>query len=305
MKFISHGLIFKKKHFPKWNKTHAWVPTPIMISKNICKVFYAGRDKNNLSSIGSFDVNLNNPTKILNIAQSPLLELGPLGHFDDCAVLPSQIFLYKKKFYLFYIGWTQGAKVPYMAALGLACSNSLNKKFKRISLAPIIGRSNIDPIFTASCFVQKYKKHFKTFYTSNLKWSNINNVLVPKYIIKEGFSKNLLDWKYKKIAINHKNKDEIALTRPWLLKDKNKKSVMIYSYGQMKNKKNNYEIGMAYNKNGNWIRKDKDIQILNYKDKFDDKTQEYGATVFYKGKNYIFYNGNNFGEKGIGLAIEV
>ena len=73
----------------------------------------------------------------------------------------------------------------------------------------------------------------------------------------------------------------------------------------MKNKKNNYEIGMAYNKNGNWIRKDKNIQILNYKDKFDDKTQEYGATVFYKGKNYIFYNGNNFGEKGIGLAIEV
>tara|TARA_B110001452_G_scaffold264322_1_gene267149 strand:+ start:1501 stop:2418 length:918 start_codon:yes stop_codon:yes gene_type:complete len=304
MKFISHGLIFKKKHFPKWNKTHAWVPTPIMISKNICKVFYAGRDKNNLSSIGSFDVNLNNPTKILNIAQSPLLELGPLGYFDDCAVLPSQIFIHKKKFYLFYIGWTQGAKVPYMAALGLACSNSLNKKFKRISLAPIIGRSNIDPIFTASCFVQKYKKKFKTFYTSNLKWSNINNVLVPKYIIKEGFSKNLLDWKYKKIAINHKNKNEIALTRPWLLKDKNKKSVMIYSYGQMKNKKNNYEIGMAYNKNGNWIRRDKDIQILNYKDKFDDKTQEYGATVFYKGKNYIFYNGNNFGEKGIGLGIE-
>ena len=49
MKFISCGLIFKKKHFPKWNKTHAWVPTPIMISKNICKVFYAGRDKNKRS----------------------------------------------------------------------------------------------------------------------------------------------------------------------------------------------------------------------------------------------------------------
>ena len=77
---------------------------------------------------------------------------------------------------------------------------------------------------------------------------------------------------------------------------------MIYSYGQMKNK-NSYKIG-SYNKNGNWIRKDSDIKIINYKDKFDDKTQEYGATISYKGKNYIFYNGNNFGEKGIGLAIE-
>lgn len=244
MKFQSLGLIFKKKHFPKWNKTHAWVPTPIMISKNICKVFYAGRDKNNLSSIGSFEIDLRNPKRILNISKSPLLGLGSLGHFDDCAVLPSQIFKFKKKYYMFYIGWTQGAKVPYMAALGLASSNNLNKKFKRISLAPIIGRSNNDPIFTASCYVQKLKNYFKIFYTSNLKWSNIRNVLVPKYIIKEGVSKNLTDLNYKKIAINHKNKHEIALTRPWLLKNKKNKHVMIYSYGQMKNKKNNYKIAI-------------------------------------------------------------
>jgi hypothetical protein len=304
MKFISYGLIFKKKHFPKWNKTHAWVPTPIMISKNICKVFYAGRDKNNLSSIGSFEVDLRNPTKVLNVAKSPLLELGPLGHFDDCAVLPSQIIRFKKNFYMYYIGWTQGAKVPYIAALGLATSNSLNKKFKKVSEAPVIGRSKSDPIFTASCFVQKFKNYFKIFYTSNLKWTNIKNVLIPKYLIKEGSTKNLIDLDFKKIAVKHKNKYEIALTRPWLLRNKYNKLVMIYSYGQIKNKKNNYKIGLAYNKNGNWIRRDGDIKILNFKDKFDNKTQEYGATIFYNGKNYIFYNGNNFGEKGIGLAIE-
>ena len=183
-------------------------------------------------------------------------------------------------------------------------SNFLNKKFKRISEAPVIGRSNNDPIFTASCYVQKFKNNFKIFYTSNLKWTNIKSVLTPKYLIKEGLTKNLIDLKFKKIAIKHKNKYEIALTRPWLLKDKNKKLFMIYSYGQMKNKKNNYKIGLAYHKNGKWVRKDEDFKILNYKDNFDDKTQEYGATIFYKGKNYIFYNGNNFGEKGIGLAVE-
>ena len=126
---------------------------------------------------------------------------------------------------------------------------------------------------------------------------------MPKYIIKEGVSKNLTDLNYKKIAINHKNKHEIALTRPWLLKIKNK-HVMIYSYGQMKNKKNSYKIGLAYNKNGNWIRKDSDIKIINYKDKFDDKTQEYGATISYKGKIIFFTMEIIFGEKGIGLAIE-
>ena len=67
MRFTSYGLIFKKKHFPKWNKTHAWVPTPIMTSKNLCKVFYAGRDKNNLSSVGSFDIDLENPNDIKKV----------------------------------------------------------------------------------------------------------------------------------------------------------------------------------------------------------------------------------------------
>ena len=72
------GLIFKKKHFPKWNKTHAWVPTPVILKKNICRVFYAGRDEKNLSKIGSFDINLSRPKKILNVSSSPVLSLGKI-----------------------------------------------------------------------------------------------------------------------------------------------------------------------------------------------------------------------------------
>ena len=63
---------------------------------------------------------------------------------------------------MFYIGWTQGAKVPYMAALGLASSNNLNKKFKRISLAPIIDGQIMINIY---CFMlrSEVKKLFQNF----------------------------------------------------------------------------------------------------------------------------------------------
>ena len=302
MRLRSFGLIFKKKHFPKWNKTHAWVPTPVILKKNICRVFYAGRDEKNLSKIGSFDINLSRPKKILNVSSSPVLSLGKIGYFDDCAVIPSQIFYFNKNYYLFYVGWTQGKTVADIASIGLAYTKNLNKKFKRTSEVPLIGKSRYDPIFTASCFCVKENNKLKLYYSSNTRWKVINKVPTPKYLIKEASSKNLFNWQFKnKKTFRHKDK-EIALTRPWIFKHENKE-MMLYSYGKMKNKKNNYRIGLAVKNKSVWKRMDKKLKIYNSVDNFDNKTKEYASAINYAGKTYVFYNGNNYGEKGIGLAI--
>lgn len=303
MNFKSYGLVFKKKNFPKWNKSHAWVPTPILLKKNICRVFYAGRDENNHSNIGSFDINLKDPKEVYNISKQPILKLGNLGYFDDAAVIPSQIIYFKKKYYLFYIGWKQGKSVPYSAAIGLASSNSLGKKFRKISKAPIIGTSEHNPIFTASCYCLKKKNKFELFYTSNTEWKFSKGVVSPKYLIKEAKSKDLINWNFKKKKVINLKKKEIAITRPWVIENSKYKNFLLYSYGVMRNKKNNYKIGLAIKKNNKWKRIDNKIKIENTIDKFDNKTQEYAATISNEGKIYMFYNGNNFGKNGIGLAV--
>ena len=302
MNFNSLGLIFTKKHFPKWNKTHAWVPTPVILKKSICRVFYAGRDKSNFSQIGYFDVDLLKPKKILKVSKLPVFSLGKTGFFDDSAVIPSQIFYLKKKYYLFYVGWTQGKTVPYIASIGLACTNNLNNNFRRLNLVPFIGKSKFDPIFTASCFCLKEKKKFKLYYSSNTSWKIINKIPTPKYLIKEAYSKNFFDWKFKNKKIFLHKKKEIALTRPWVFKFKGQE-LMFYSYGKMKNKKNTYKIGIAKKTKFGWKRIDEKLNIKNKIDNFDDKTREYAATIRFADKTYVFYNGNNYGEKGIGLAI--
>ena len=298
MKWISQGLIFSRKNFPKWNSTHAWVPTPIMINKKICRVFYAGRNKNNMSQLGAFDIDLNNPKIIRRVFQKPFLELGKMGHFDDCAVIPSHIIKVKNTYYLFYIGWTQGKTVPYIASIGLATTKNLNKKFKRYSDAPILGRTKNDPIFTASCFIQKYMDKYKMFYTSNLSWNRVNNKSTPKYTIKEASSSDLITWKHEAITFKHK-KNEIAITRPWIFKH-NSKDVMLYSYRRYL-----YKIGLAKKIGNKWIRKDKNIKIQKKNKPFDLMSQEYSSVVSYKNKKYMFYNGDNFGKYGFGLDILV
>ena len=296
MKWISYGLIFKPTKV-NWIKSHAWVPTVYKYRENKAKIFFAGRDSFNHSNIGSFDVNLNTPDKVFNISKQPVLKKGRLGCFDDCAAIPSQVIKFKKKFYLFYVGWTQGSSVPYMSSIGLAVSKSINGKFKRVSEAPIFGRTKDDPIFVASCFVEKKGEKFCMYYTTNTNWRRIGKKFIPKYYLKYAESKNLIDWKYKKKIMKFKSSKEIAVSRPWIIKINNIKKIF-YSY-----RGKNYKIGYAdINNKGKLLRKDNSIKIINSKDNFDTQMQEYASIIQYKKKFLMFYNGNNFGEKGIGLA---
>ena len=115
---------------------------------------------------------------------------------------------------MYYIGWTKGGSVPYISSLGLAISKSLNGKFKRVSEAPILGRTDKEPIFVASCFVEKTKR-FKMYYTSNKHWRiSKNNNYIPRYNIKYATSKNGLSWETKSDIIKFKSLSEIAITRP-------------------------------------------------------------------------------------------
>ena len=66
------------------------------------------------------------------------------------------------------------------------------------------------------------------FYTSNLYWKKINNIPYPRYIIKRCTSTNGINWKVKgEKIINFQSKNEVAITRPWIVKIK-KKKVMFF-----------------------------------------------------------------------------
>ncbi len=296
----SEGLIFEPSKKISYIKSHGWVPTPYKINKNLYKIFYAGRDNLNHSNIFSFDFCFKEK-KIKKIYKIPILKKGRIGYFDDCAVIPSHVIKINNKIFLYYIGWTRGVSVPYISSLGLAISQGINKKFNKHSNVPIIGRNKYDPIFTASCFVEKYKNKYRMIYTSNKSW-NYKKFFIPNYNLKYSFSKNGIEWKTSsKFILNNKSNKEIAITRPWIINDfKNK--ILFYSYKNYQNKGRNYKIGFAKNYKNKWIRMDNKISIKSSKCGFDKKMQEYASVVKYNKDYYMFYNGNNYGEKGIGIA---
>jgi hypothetical protein len=64
-----------------------------------------------------------------------------------------------------------------------------------------------------------------------------------------------------------------------------------------------YRLGYAESANGiDWIRKDEEMGLDVSPGEFDSDAIMYSAIISVGDRTYCFYNGNNFGEHGFGLA---
>tara|TARA_B100000959_G_C14917425_1_gene597976 strand:+ start:180 stop:1085 length:906 start_codon:yes stop_codon:yes gene_type:complete len=290
------GLIYKisKKHY--WNKSHAMLPTPVLIKKNICRVFFASRNLKNQSHISFIDYDLVKK-KIIYEYHKPSFYPGSLGSFDDNGVVPSSIIKIGKKMYLYYVGWKPQATTRYSLVTGLAISNNNGLSFKRYSKAPILKNSDREPymILTAPSVI-KEKKIWRMWYVSCEKWKNKD---YPIYNIKYAYSGNGKNWlQTGKVCIKLK-KNERAVARPSVI-FKNGKYYMWYC---KENKVGTYQLGFAVSKNGiNWKRLDKKIGIFKSKKGWDSKMLAYPNVILHKKKYYMFFNGNDYGRVGFGIA---
>lgn len=291
------GLLVKPNKSLFWSKSHCMIPTPYDMGKGLIKLFYSGRDERNRSHIGYSIVNLNDNCKIVESSTNPVLSPGKLGCFDDNGVTPSCVIdLNEKEIGLFYIGWNPGSTVRMHIYGGLAISNDGGKTFKRWSEAPILERTKLDPYLNTAPWVIKDKDHFRMYYVSGKEWINKDT---PRYNIKTATSNDGYTWEREgEIALDFKDSNENALARPFVIKEQNIWK-MWYAY-----KGRSYNIGYAESLDGiNWERYDYGSGLHRSDKGFDSDMIEYATLSSYKSNTYMFYNGNNYGYDGIGIAL--
>jgi predicted GH43/DUF377 family glycosyl hydrolase len=300
IKWQKRGLIFEPNDQAEWLKSHAWMPTPVDLGDGFFKIYFAGRNSQNLSQIGAFTIHIDKPGIIHDFTADPIIKLGALGTFDDSAVMPSQIFQDRDEQRLFYVGWMQGKRVPFYAMIGEARSIDGGNTFQKTFRVPYLPRNEIDPLFMAASFILKTKDNYKMWYTTNTAWREINGETLPKYHIKYAESEDGTNWaRAGQIAIDFKSDEEYAISRPWVI-EKNGLYKMWYSY-----RGDSYRIGYAESDDGvKWIRQDDKAGITVSDQGFDSEMIEYAAVIKHKDQHLMFYNGNNFGFGGIGLAME-
>ena len=299
--WIKKGLIIEPSKTLWWNQSHGMLPTVQHYKDDEYKVFYSGRDKNNISHIGYSVIKIEGDKireryKMLN----PILSPGKRGCFDDNGVTPS----YALEDKLYYIGWNSGTTTTRMSLImGMAtkenASSGKGDVYSRVSKAPLMPRTDKEPfgICTAP-YVMKYQGMYHMWYVSGNGWINKD---LPEYDIKYAISQNGYCWNRDGIVSLHLEEGETALARPCVIR-KGDIFEMFFSY---KDPAIGYRIGYATSKDGIRFRRDLDSPYcLSVSDSgWESEMVEYGFVLSHKDKKFILYNGNQYGYGGIGYAV--
>ena len=301
MKWKKIGLIASPKLFNlKWWSSYGMDPCTLKLHDDLYRVFFCGRNNQNISMIGYFDYDLKNH-KIKKISKKPVLIPGELGAFDDNGVTASCLIKIKNLVYLYYIGWKPKSTTRYSLMTGLAISKNNGDNFKRYSRSPILKLTNKEPfsILTAP-YVMRMKKN--KWFMWNVSCNTWVNKDYPKYDIKLATSVDGKNWSQEGLTSIKLKTNERAVARPSVLYE-NKIYKMWFCYEK---KVGRYKIGYAESKNGvDWKRKDNKANIYPGKKELDNKMIAYPHVIKHKGLKYMFYNGNEYGKDGVCLAVEV
>ena len=298
MRWIKKGQIFAPSGNHDWMVTHAAVPFAERIGEDRFRVYCCSRDEKNRARVGYFDINITHPKKILYLHDQPIVDLGPLGSFEDSGVVGSWIVNFNNKKYLYYAGLTLGITVPFYFYTNLAISEDNGQNYYKVCSSPILDRSQIDPYLTGQVCVLIESGTWRMWYVSGDRWELEHGQPKHYYHIKYAESTDGIKWNRNGIICIDFKGDEYAIARPCVIKEDNAYK-MWYAY-----RSKNYRIGYAESRDGiHWDRKDDEVGIDVSESGWDSEMIVYPFVFDHKDQKYMLYNGNGYGKTGIGLAV--
>ena len=306
--WLKLGRIFEHPTNFAWSHTHAALPTPFILNDQKIRVFYTTRDEDQRSRVSYFDISRKELTKVTYVHDKPILELGELGTLDDRGYTSSFMLKQSDRNLFYYNGYNIGQPARYRVAIGVAESDHDMTTFRRLSNGPIMDRNFYDPCGTATPFIIEEDGSYRMWYTSFRKWEVLNGIPEPYYCIKHATSRDGINWDLSDHTCITLQDNEGGIVRPSVVKI-NGKYYMWYSIRQNTNYRenvaNSYRIGFATSADGiTWERNDHKANIELSHDGWDSQMVAYPYVISDNDKLLMFYNGNGFGQSGIGLAIQ-
>lgn len=304
MKWQKKGRLFSPPGRNSWSVKYGMMPTPFVLpGQDVIRIYFGVTTEDKFGRIIFMDVDKNDPSRVLAIHdESPTLDLGKPGTFDDSGVIPSSYVEVDGRSLLYYVGFQRCVKVPYMLFPGLATKNT-NGSFERYRETPIIDR-NLHSVYShAAPFVMYDEGKFRMWLWIAKEWTTVNEKLYMKASIGYAESGNGLSWTIlKENCISAVAPNEFSVGRPWVIKEDGTFK-MFYSVRYIDRL---YRLGYAESKDAlNWERKDHEAGIDVSDSGWDSEMICYPAVITAGKRTYLFYNGNNNGETGFGWAERI
>lgn len=305
--WIKQGRIFNLKPNP-CRTTHAQVPTPFVFDDFI-RVYYACRGPRNQSYPAYFDLSKDLKT-VLKVCETSVMDRSNPGMFDANGVMPSCVIKQDDELWMYYTGWNalRGDGAHYQNEIGLAVSRDGGESFQRMFDGPIMGRSVYEPGLAVMPFVfQTDNGIFHMYYQSGTGWHKVGDKYEPTYVIKYAQSYNGTIWERNADQCIESLYPLQAFSRPWIAKINGFDSMWYCVRGSAdyRGGDGSYRIECADALDKiNFMRSADTAKLFKGIDgEFDSDMQAYPSIFEVDGKQIMLWNGNGFGQTGIGLAI--
>jgi len=303
MKWRKLGLVWNTDGSKPWAKTHGMGPTPFRLNDDVIRVFITCLDDQGRGRPGYVDVTSQDPTRVLGVSPCEILDIGEPGTFDDNGLMAISIVQADPNtLYMYYAGFEICTHIRYRIFSGLALSKDGGETFKRHSRSPILDRTSEELFFRCGPYAIYDEGTFKLWYVAGSDWTSLNGKSMPVYDLRYQESKDGIHWAdtgQLSMAISYE--DEHGFGRPWVVKRGPNDYQLFYSIRRRSFAA--YRLGYAESTDGiSWIRKDKEMGLDVSPGQFDSNAIMYSAVIVVGEKTYCFYNGNNFGELGFGVA---
>lgn len=297
-------------HNRPWLKEFAQAPATLIFD-DFVRVYFSCRppadtDGQYASYSAYVDLDRNDLTKIISVAEQPILPLGNLGEFDEFGTYPVSVCRDNNEIVAYYAGWTRCESVPFNTAIGIAKSNDNGKTFKKLGSGPILPYSLEEPFVISGPKIRFFNNEWVLFYIAGNKWLKNEKRPEPVYKIRSAISDDGINWtKTNKNLIENVLEEDEAQASPDVFFSQGKYHMFFcyrYSIGY-RGKEKGYRIGYASSTNlVDWDRDDNKVGIDVSDTGWDSEMISYPHVFELDGNTYMFYLGNQVGRYGFGLA---
>ena len=299
--WVKKGLVFETKRHSVggWMLHSALTPTPYRLNDNTIRVYAGFRDAEGVSRIGFVDVLADDPSVIVQVSSEPVLDLGRGGCFDDNGMIMGDIVDAPGGLHLFYVGFQRVAKAKFLAFTGLAVSRDGGQRFERTQETPILdrapGRSTIAAVHSAL-----YENgRWRLWYAVGDDWEFIGGRPFPRYHIRYVEADDLQAIPRLDQLCLAPCGSEYRIGRPRVYR-LGERYAMYFTRGNVGGE---YFPGVAFSDDGaTWVRHDEALGVTLSDSGWDSRTLCYPSLIRHRGKLLMFYNGNDMGLDGFGVA---
>ncbi|WP_373085377.1 hypothetical protein [Sneathiella sp.] len=295
--WIKKGRIFVPKGRHPKLFSHAANPLAMPLSKDVFRIYYCGRDAKKRSSVGAFDYDMKTG-RVIEDYEEPIFSTGRPGSFCESGVSIGNCYRVGTKTYMSFMAWQVPKNAHWYGEIGRFIVND-DMTLSLDQDEPFISCQAFNSISLSYPWVQPADQGgFEMWYGTTETWNAGNNEML--HVLRRAISSDGQVWEQTDDVLPFALGSAQAFSRPAILKGQDGTQNMWFSYRSGSG--TSYRIGHSRFSDGIWSQTPGRPGIDVSQTGWDSEMIEYPYVFEYQDKIFMLYNGNGYGETGIGLA---